>query len=56
MEAKRKCENIWAEIFTHFNMKKIRIENILHLAEFALSLPSTSAPVQTVFSELKVLL
>jgi hypothetical protein len=32
------CENNRAEIFTNFNMKKIRIENILNITEFALSL------------------
>jgi hypothetical protein len=36
-------------------MKKIRIENTLQLAEFALSLPGTSAPVKRVFSEFKIL-
>ena len=34
-ESKKKkdsiCENIWAEIFTHFSMQKLKIVNILVL-------------------------
>lgn len=33
-QKKRKCENIWVEIFTHFHGRKIGIEIPLHLVEF----------------------
>jgi hypothetical protein len=36
-------------------MKKIRIENVLHLGEFALGLPGTSANAERIYSELKIL-
>lgn len=36
-------ENIEFEIFTFINTKNFTLENILHLAEFALSLPDTLA-------------
>lgn len=44
------CENIWPEILTHVNKKKIRIENIFCLSELVLHLPSILAPLERIFS------
>lgn len=47
------CENIGVKIFIYANTKKFMLKNVLHLAEFALSLPGTLAFL--VFFQLKII-
>uniref|UniRef100_H3AJ28 HAT C-terminal dimerisation domain-containing protein n=1 Tax=Latimeria chalumnae TaxID=7897 RepID=H3AJ28_LATCH len=40
----------WVDTFQHFSSKEIPLKNLLPLVEYALSLPSTNAPLERVFS------